>query len=151
MISFKVFLLLFLEQAVDLAAVSTFLLDSLPPIKSSSRESMSCLFSDIFPFPPFVCCRRFFFPCSLNNKMVNLVILQKLCWYFALKLSLLNWFVEMHMHIYLTLGSTVGEDDMVIGDEVEKITLDYKLEQQITNAIDSRFLLQLVGSLDTFC
>ncbi|XVF66063.1 hypothetical protein PTKIN_Ptkin10aG0004000 [Pterospermum kingtungense] len=78
------------EMAVDLAAVTTFLLEGLPPIKSSSRES-----------------------------------------------------------------STVGEDDMVIGDEVVEITLNDKLEQQITNAIDSRFLLQLTnvlfGGISTVC
>ncbi|KAA3454588.1 E3 ubiquitin-protein ligase UPL6-like [Gossypium australe] len=32
---------------------------------------------------------------------------------------------------------------MIIGDEIEEIVLDSNLEQQITNAIDSRFLLQL--------
>ena len=57
----------------------------------------------------------------------------------------------MHMHKYLASGSTVGEDDMIIGDEIMEIVLDDNLEQQISNAIDSRFLLQLVGSLDTFC
>ena len=56
----------------------------------------------------------------------------------------------MHMHICLALGSTGGDDDMIIGDEIVEIVLDDNLEQQITNAIDSRFLLQLVGSLDTF-
>ena len=57
----------------------------------------------------------------------------------------------MHLHKYLASGSTVGEDDMILGDEVVEIVLDDNLEQQISNAIDSRFLLQLVGSLDTFC
>ncbi|KAK5794644.1 E3 ubiquitin-protein ligase UPL6-like isoform X1 [Gossypium arboreum] len=70
------------EMAMDLAAVTTFLLDALPPIKSSSRES-----------------------------------------------------------------PTVAEDDMIIGDEIEEIVLDSNLEQQITNAIDSRFLLQLTNVL----
>ncbi|KAH1046224.1 hypothetical protein J1N35_037008 [Gossypium stocksii] len=70
------------EMAMDLAAVTTFLLDALPPIKSSSRES-----------------------------------------------------------------PTVAEDDMIIGDEIEEIVLDGNLEQQITNAIDSRFLLQLTNVL----
>ncbi|GMI70233.1 ubiquitin protein ligase 6 [Hibiscus trionum] len=70
------------EMAIDLAAVTTFLLDALPPINSSSRES-----------------------------------------------------------------STVGEDDMIMGDEIGKLVLDSSLEQQITNAIDSRFLLQLTNVL----
>ncbi|TYI61939.1 hypothetical protein E1A91_D10G208500v1 [Gossypium mustelinum] len=70
------------EMAMDLAAVTTFLLDALPPIKSSSRES-----------------------------------------------------------------PTVAEDGMIIGDEIEEIVLDSNLEQQITNAIDSRFLLQLTNVL----
>ncbi|XP_022742117.1 E3 ubiquitin-protein ligase UPL6-like isoform X3 [Durio zibethinus] len=78
------------EMAIDLAAVTTFLLESLPPIKSSSRES-----------------------------------------------------------------STVGEDDMTIGDEVVEITLDDNLERQITNAVDSCFLLQLAnvlfGGISTVC
>ncbi|KAA3481219.1 E3 ubiquitin-protein ligase UPL6-like isoform X1 [Gossypium australe] len=72
------------EMAMDLAAVTTFLLDALPPIKSSSRES-----------------------------------------------------------------PTVAEDDMIIGDEIEEIVLDSNLEQQITNAIDSRFLLQLGSKFDS--
>ncbi|XP_022760735.1 E3 ubiquitin-protein ligase UPL6-like isoform X2 [Durio zibethinus] len=71
-----------LKEAVDLAAVTTFLLEALPPIKSSSRES-----------------------------------------------------------------STVGEDDMIVGDEIVAIVLDDNLEQQIINAIDSRFLLQLINVL----
>ncbi|MBA0664926.1 hypothetical protein Goklo_004862 [Gossypium klotzschianum] len=70
------------EMAMDLAAVTTFLLDALPPIKSSSRES-----------------------------------------------------------------PTVAEDGMIIGDEIEEIVLDSNLEQQITNAIDSCFLLQLTNVL----
>ncbi|XVE82321.1 hypothetical protein DITRI_Ditri15bG0138900 [Diplodiscus trichospermus] len=70
------------QMAVDLAAVTTFLLEALPPIRSSGRES-----------------------------------------------------------------STVGEDDMIIGDEIVEIVLDGDLEQQITNAIDSRFLLQLTNVL----
>ncbi|XWS38900.1 hypothetical protein CRYUN_Cryun18bG0002900 [Craigia yunnanensis] len=78
------------EMAVDLAAVTTFLLEALHPIKSSSRES-----------------------------------------------------------------STVGEDYMIIGDEVVEIALDDNLERQITNAIDSRFLLQLTnvlfGGISTVC
>ncbi|KAA3488554.1 E3 ubiquitin-protein ligase UPL6-like [Gossypium australe] len=43
---------------------------------------------------------------------------------------------------------TVAEDDMIIGDEIEEIVLDSNLEQQITNAIDSRFLLQLGSKFD---
>ncbi|XWS08452.1 hypothetical protein CRYUN_Cryun40dG0003700 [Craigia yunnanensis] len=78
------------EMATDLAAVTTFLLEALPPIKSSSRES-----------------------------------------------------------------SAVGEDDMIIGDEIVEIVLDDNLEQQISNAIDSRFLLQLTnmlfGGISTVC
>ncbi|KAG8483121.1 hypothetical protein CXB51_022043 [Gossypium anomalum] len=70
------------EMALDLAAVTTYLLEALPPIKSSSRES-----------------------------------------------------------------STVGEDDMIIGDESVEIVLDDNLQQQITNAIDSRFLVQLTNVL----
>ncbi|KAK9019919.1 hypothetical protein V6N11_054424 [Hibiscus sabdariffa] len=70
------------EMALDLAAVTTFLLDALPPIKLSSRES-----------------------------------------------------------------STVGEDDMIIGDEIGELVLDSNLEQQIISAIDSRFLLQLANVL----
>ncbi|GAV71666.1 HECT domain-containing protein [Cephalotus follicularis] len=73
------------EMAVNLAGVTTFLLEALPPIKSSSRESGE--------------------------------------------------------------GSTQGEDDMIVGDEVTEIVLNRELEQQITNAIDSRFLLQLTNSL----
>ncbi|KAJ0092761.1 hypothetical protein Patl1_24814 [Pistacia atlantica] len=70
------------EMAIDLAAVTTFLMEALPPIKSSGKES-----------------------------------------------------------------SSVSEDDMITGDEVMEIVLNRDLEQQITNAIDSRFLLQLTNVL----
>lgn len=73
------------EMATDVAAVATFLLEALPPVKSSSRES--------------------------------------------------------------TGRSAVGEDDMAAGDTGMEITLNGDLEQQIINAIDSRFLLQLTNAL----
>lgn len=41
-------------------------------------------------------------------------------------------------------GSTFGEDDMMASDELMKPSLDKDLEWQIINAIDPRFLLQLV-------
>lgn len=47
---------------------------------------------------------------------------------------------------YCSSGSTVSDDDMIAADEVMEIVLNRDLEQQITNAIDSRFLLQLVLS-----
>lgn len=40
-------------------------------------------------------------------------------------------------------GSMSADDDMT-GDEVKEIALDRKLEQQINNAVNPRFLLQLV-------
>lgn len=45
------------------------------------------------------------------------------------------------------LDSTLGEDDMVVGDEPTEKPLNTDLEQQITNAIDPRFLLQLTNVL----
>lgn len=41
-------------------------------------------------------------------------------------------------------ASMIVEDDMNGNDEVMEVAMDRKLEQQICNAIDSRFLLQLV-------
>lgn len=41
-------------------------------------------------------------------------------------------------------GSVIAKDDMIEDDEVMEIALDSKLEQQIYNAINPRFLLQLV-------
>ena len=41
-------------------------------------------------------------------------------------------------------GSVIAKDDMIEDDEVMEIALDRKLEQQIYNAINPRFLLQLV-------
>lgn len=41
-------------------------------------------------------------------------------------------------------GSMIAEDDMTGNDEVMEVALDRKLEQQICNAIDPRFLLLLV-------
>ncbi|XP_065863879.1 E3 ubiquitin-protein ligase UPL6 isoform X2 [Euphorbia lathyris] len=70
------------EMAIDLASVTTFLLETLPPI-ISSRE---------------------------------------------------------------TKDSSTGEEDVTLPDEME-IVLNRDLEQQITNAIDSRFLLQLTNVL----
>ncbi|KAJ9154641.1 hypothetical protein P3X46_027959 [Hevea brasiliensis] len=72
------------EMAIDLAAVTKFLLGTIPPIKSSSRETKE--------------------------------------------------------------SSTLGEEDATQPDEME-IVLNRDLEQQITNAIDSRFLLQLTNVL----
>lgn len=46
------------------------------------------------------------------------------------------------MYFYRGSGSS-DEDDMLI-DEVPELVLNKTLEQQITNAVDSRFLLQLV-------
>ncbi|KAK6117789.1 hypothetical protein DH2020_048461 [Rehmannia glutinosa] len=43
--------------------------------------------------------------------------------------------------------STMGEDEMLIGDELMKTVLNRDLEQQIFNALDPRFLLQLVCNL----
>ncbi|XP_075654169.1 E3 ubiquitin-protein ligase UPL6 [Castanea sativa] len=73
------------EMAVDLAAVTTFLLEELPSMKSSSRESKE--------------------------------------------------------------SPMLGDDDMIIDDEVTEIVLNRDLEQQICNAIDPRFLLQLTNLL----
>ena len=41
-------------------------------------------------------------------------------------------------------GSMLVDDDMITGDEITEIILNRDLEQQICNAIDPRFLLQLV-------
>ncbi|XP_059631989.1 E3 ubiquitin-protein ligase UPL6 isoform X2 [Cornus florida] len=46
-----------------------------------------------------------------------------------------------------TENSPVGDDDMELGDELTEKVLNRDLEQQITNAIDSRFLLQLTNVL----
>ncbi|XP_062178168.1 E3 ubiquitin-protein ligase UPL6 isoform X2 [Alnus glutinosa] len=73
------------EMAVDLAAVTTFLLEALPSLKSSSRESKE--------------------------------------------------------------SSMLVEDDSTADDEVTEITLNRDLEQQICNAIEPRFLLQLTNLL----
>lgn len=45
----------------------------------------------------------------------------------------------------------VDEDEMMVDDEVIEKGLDRDLELQISNAIDSRFLLQLVRNLDISC
>lgn len=42
----------------------------------------------------------------------------------------------------------VSDDDMTAGDEVMEPVINRDLEKQITSAIDSRFLLQLVSCLD---
>uniref|UniRef100_A0A2P2KLS9 HECT-type E3 ubiquitin transferase n=1 Tax=Rhizophora mucronata TaxID=61149 RepID=A0A2P2KLS9_RHIMU len=72
------------ELAIDLAAVTTFLLEGLPCLKSSNQENKE--------------------------------------------------------------SSTMSEDDVTLPDETE-VALGRDLEQQITNAIDSRFLLQLSNVL----
>lgn len=43
--------------------------------------------------------------------------------------------------------SSMNEDEMLLGDELSQITLNRDLEQQIFNALDSRFLLQLVSQM----
>ncbi|XP_038719219.1 E3 ubiquitin-protein ligase UPL6 [Tripterygium wilfordii] len=77
------------EMAIDLAAVITFLLEALPPLKLSNRENKE--------------------------------------------------------------NSMVGEDDVPGSDEGIEIALNRDLEQQITTAIDSRFLLQLTTVLFRGC
>ncbi|KAA8531179.1 hypothetical protein F0562_005907 [Nyssa sinensis] len=42
---------------------------------------------------------------------------------------------------------TVGEDDMIVGDELMETVLNRDLEQQISTAMDPRFLLQLTNVL----
>ncbi|CAK9136438.1 unnamed protein product [Ilex paraguariensis] len=42
---------------------------------------------------------------------------------------------------------TMGEDDMIVGDELTEKVLNRDLEQQISNAIDPSFLLQLTNVL----
>ncbi|KAK7246229.1 hypothetical protein RIF29_41089 [Crotalaria pallida] len=44
-------------------------------------------------------------------------------------------------------NSMIAEDDMIGDDEVMEIAMDRKLEQQICDAIDTRFLLQLTNIL----
>ncbi|KAF7836898.1 E3 ubiquitin-protein ligase UPL6 isoform X1 [Senna tora] len=73
------------DMAIDLAAVTTYLLEALPSVKTSNKESNE--------------------------------------------------------------SSMIAEDDMTGNDEVMEVALDRKLEQQICNAIDSRFLLQLTNIL----
>ena len=52
----------------------------------------------------------------------------------------------------LISGSSIAEDEMTGEDEVMEGALDRKLNQQICNAIDTRFLLQLVYHLaNDFC
>ncbi|CAJ1940760.1 unnamed protein product [Sphenostylis stenocarpa] len=76
------------DMAVDLAAVTTFLLEALPSVKTfNGRESM------------------------------------------------------------LSYCSIIAEDDITGDDEVMEIALDRKLEQQINNAVNPRFLLQLTNIL----
>ncbi|XP_057809773.1 E3 ubiquitin-protein ligase UPL6 [Salvia miltiorrhiza] len=43
--------------------------------------------------------------------------------------------------------SAMNEDEMLVGDELSQITLNRDLEQQIFNALDPRFLLQLINVL----
>ncbi|KAK4425990.1 E3 ubiquitin-protein ligase UPL6 [Sesamum alatum] len=43
--------------------------------------------------------------------------------------------------------STMGEDEMLVGDELTEIVLNRDLEQQIFSALDPRFLLQLTNVL----
>ncbi|XP_058212296.1 E3 ubiquitin-protein ligase UPL6 isoform X3 [Rhododendron vialii] len=73
------------DTAIDFAAVATFLLEALPPIQASNRESKE------------------------------------------------NFLVD--------------EDEMMVGDEEIEKGLNRDLELQISNAIDSRFLLQLTSVL----
>lgn len=58
-----------------------------------------------------------------------------------------------HLYIFINClyeasGSVAFDDDMTAADEAMEISLRRDLEQQITNAIDSRFLLQLVSGIE---
>lgn len=50
-------------------------------------------------------------------------------------------------YLFLLSDGTVEDDEMVSGDERDEEVLHVDLELQIYNAIDSRFLLQLVRIL----
>lgn len=63
----------------------------------------------------------------------------------------MNCLNEMYSRGYSASGSSASEDDMISGDELTEIVLNRDLEQQITNAIDSCFLLQLVCCLKHSC
>lgn len=50
-------------------------------------------------------------------------------------------------YLFLLSDGTVEDDEMVSGDEHDEEVLHVDVELQIYNAIDSRFLLQLVRIL----
>lgn len=43
-----------------------------------------------------------------------------------------------------SIGDALGEDDVAVSDQEIELTLNKDVEKQICNAIDPRFLLQLV-------
>ncbi|RVW71614.1 E3 ubiquitin-protein ligase UPL6 [Vitis vinifera] len=51
------------------------------------------------------------------------------------------------MRSSITSNSSGGEDEMAVGDEIMEKVVSRDLEQQISNAIDPRFLLQLTNAL----
>lgn len=57
----------------------------------------------------------------------------------------MSWSISAYL-LY-TSDSTMGEDEMLVDDELLEIVLNRDLEQQIFNALDPRFLLQLVCNL----
>lgn len=50
--------------------------------------------------------------------------------------------------ICLASGSMLVDDDMTVGDEQMEMVLNKDLERQICDAIDPRFLLQLVCPIE---
>lgn len=46
-----------------------------------------------------------------------------------------------------SIGALLGEDDVVVSDQEIEFVLDKDVEKQICDAIDPRFLLQLVSYL----
>lgn len=50
----------------------------------------------------------------------------------------------------LSIGATLGDDDVVVSDQEIELALNKDVEKQICDAIDPRFLLQLVFHLLVF-
>lgn len=92
------------------------------------------------------------YACLLGNLLeaAGVAIAQHGSFAWAIDFAIVSTYLFQALPPLQTLNqgdSTMTEDEMLVGDELPQITLNGDLEKQIFNALDPRFLLQLINAL----
>ncbi|XP_014508992.1 E3 ubiquitin-protein ligase UPL6 isoform X3 [Vigna radiata var. radiata] len=88
--------------------------------------------------------------CMLGNvlEIAGIALSHPLCSFdMAIDLAAVTTVLLEALPSAITSNGSMSADDDMTGDEVKEIALDRKLEQQINNAVNPRFLLQLTNIL----